>query len=64
MLAFVGFASVYANRGQLPIQALKAHIADSGQQNSALPPLLPTHLRCWRRGSLTEYSATCDHCCG
>mmetsp|Transcript_18431 Transcript_18431/g.55571 ORF Transcript_18431/g.55571 Transcript_18431/m.55571 type:complete len:263 (-) Transcript_18431:2607-3395(-) len=33
MMAFVGFASVYANRGELPIQALKAHIADPGQQN-------------------------------
>ena len=35
MLAFVGFASVYANRGMTPLQALKAHIADPGQQNSA-----------------------------
>jgi hypothetical protein len=33
MLAFVGFASVYANRGLTPLQALKAHIADPGQQN-------------------------------
>ncbi len=39
MLAFVGFASVYANRGQTPLQALKAHIADPGQQNSAPSPL-------------------------
>lgn len=39
MLAFVGFASVYANRGQTPLQALKAHIADPGQQNSAPLPL-------------------------
>ena len=35
MMAFVGFASVYANRGQLPLQALKSHIEDPGQQNSA-----------------------------
>lgn len=33
MLAFVGFASVYANRGETPLQALKAHIGDPGQQN-------------------------------
>jgi len=32
MIAFVGFASVYANRGMLPIEAMKAHIADPGQQ--------------------------------
>lgn len=35
MLAFVGFASVYANRGMTPLQALNAHIADPANMNSA-----------------------------
>ena len=37
MLAFVGFASVYAVRGAGPIEALKEHIANPGYSNSALP---------------------------
>jgi hypothetical protein len=47
MLAFVGFASVYANRGMTPLQALNAHIADPANMNifttgQALPMLLAT----------------------
>ena len=38
MLAFVGFASVYATRGLGPIAALKLHIENPGFNNSALPP--------------------------
>jgi hypothetical protein len=34
MMAFVGFASVYANRGMTPLQALNAHVADPAQMNS------------------------------
>lgn len=62
MMAFVGFASVYANRGELPIQALKAHIADPGQQNSepthcfaaACTPALALH---WQEENLCHTSA-------
>lgn len=34
MMAFVGFASVYANRGMTPLQALNAHVADPANMNS------------------------------
>lgn len=55
MMAFVGFASVYANRGMLPIEALKAHMADSGQQNSEFPLLLFL-IPCATAGPLTTQS--------
>ncbi len=40
MLAFVGFASVYAVRGVGPVEALKQHIANPGYSNSASPGCL------------------------
>ncbi len=40
MLAFVGFASVYAVRGVGPVEALKQHVANPGYSNSALPGCL------------------------
>ena len=38
MLAFIGFASVYFNRGLGPIAALKLHLEDPGKNNSEDPP--------------------------
>lgn len=38
MLAFLGFASVYAVRGLGPIAALKMHLENPGQNNSAHTP--------------------------